>query len=133
VVYIYRMTLSAVQPIFRCKSMADALDFYTGILDFHIKYPDESASDPLVTIKNGHAEIQLCTFEGGSGIPVNIYLEKGIDELFAKYLGRGLNTSGKPGSPVHQGPINQTWGAREFYVTDSDGNTLRFRQWLSAS
>ena len=22
--------------------------------------------------------------------------------------------------------MNQTWGIREFYVTDADGNTLRF-------
>ncbi|WP_432327650.1 hypothetical protein ACRQ5D_30765 [Mucilaginibacter sp. P25] len=31
-------------------------------------------------------------------------------------------------SPVHQGPTDQTWGTREFYVTDTDGNTLRFCQ-----
>jgi hypothetical protein len=27
---------------------------------------------------------------------------------------------------VHEGPIDQSWGMREFYVTDEDGNTLRF-------
>jgi len=35
----------------------------------------------------------------------------------------GLDTSRQSGSPV-----DQTWGTREFYVTDPDGNTLRFRQ-----
>jgi hypothetical protein len=29
---------------------------------------------------------------------------------------------------VHEGPIEQTWGTREFYVDDPDGNTLRFTQ-----
>jgi hypothetical protein len=29
---------------------------------------------------------------------------------------------------VHAGPIDQTWGTREFYVDDPDGNTLRFTQ-----
>jgi hypothetical protein len=51
-----------------------------------------------------------------------------VDSLFAKYKGRGLDTSAKKGSPVHQGPVNQRWGRREFYITDSDDNTLRFYQ-----
>ena len=36
--------------------------------------------------------------------------------------------TGNPDAPgmVHEGPINQTWGTREFYVDDPDGNTLRF-------
>jgi hypothetical protein len=29
---------------------------------------------------------------------------------------------------VHEGPVDQTWGTREFYVDDPDGNTLRFVQ-----
>jgi len=29
---------------------------------------------------------------------------------------------------VHLGPVDQTWGTREFYVTDLEGNTLRFMQ-----
>ena len=35
-----------------------------------------------------------------------------------------------PNAPkqVHEGPIDQTWGTREFYVDDPDGNTLRFTQ-----
>lgn len=42
---------------------------------------------------------------------------------------------GSPGNPdspqgVHEGPINQSWGTREFYVDDPDGNTLRFTQSL---
>lgn len=109
--------------------MARTLGFYTEILGFKLKYADETANDSVVTIKNGDAEIQLCTFEGGSGVPVNICVETGIDALFELYKSRGLDTLNKIGSPVHQGPIDQSWGAREFYVTDYDGNTLRFRQW----
>jgi len=29
---------------------------------------------------------------------------------------------------VHQGPVDQTWGAREFYADDPSGNTVRFIQ-----
>jgi hypothetical protein len=52
-----------------------------------------------------------------------------VDALFQKYLSRGLDRSTKTDSPVHQSPVDQTWGSREFYVTDPDGNTLRFVQW----
>jgi hypothetical protein len=56
---------------------------------------------------------------------VNVRVDK-VDELFQKYIKRGLDTSKKEESPVHQGPLNQSWGMREFYVTDPSGNTLRF-------
>jgi len=29
---------------------------------------------------------------------------------------------------VHEGPIDQSWGGREFYVDDPDHNKLRFTQ-----
>lgn len=50
------------------------------------------------------------------------------DGLFRKFRSRGLVTPGNPDAPemVHEGPIDQTWGSREFYVDDPDGNTLRF-------
>jgi uncharacterized glyoxalase superfamily protein PhnB len=50
-----------------------------------------------------------------------------VDTLFRTFLARGL-TPAKPESPVHQGPTDQTWGTREFYVDDPDGNTLAFTQ-----
>lgn len=117
------------QPIIRCKNMGRTLAFYTNILDFNLKYPGTTADDPVVTIKHGDAEIVFCEFNGASGIPVNIWVEEDVDELFQKYLSRGLVTPGNPNSPVHEGPLDQSWGIREFYVNDPDGNTLRFLQW----
>jgi uncharacterized glyoxalase superfamily protein PhnB len=58
-----------------------------------------------------------------------------VDALFGKLLARGLKTPGNPDAPaeeVHQQPLNQTWGTREFYVEDPDGNSLRFTQVLPA-
>ena len=49
-----------------------------------------------------------------------------VDSLFETFRARGLDPSTRPESPVHQGPVDQTWGTREFYVDDPDGNTLRF-------
>ena len=111
-------------PVFKCGNMHSSLAFYTEVLDFEIKYPGTTADESLVTIQKGDAEIQLCTFDGSIST-VNVRIDN-PDELFNKFISRGLDVSNKEGSPVHRGPLNQTWGMREFYVTDADGNTLRY-------
>lgn len=114
-------------PLFRCRNMQEAISFYTGILDFELKDPNASVEDWVVALKNGDAELNLTILEGDQkmGIAANVMVDD-IDARFEKYLQRGLDISNKEDSPVHQGPLNQSWGNREFYVTDSDGNTLRF-------
>ena len=114
-----------VIPILKCKDMRESLSFYTNILDFEIKYPGTTANEPVITLKNGNAEIQLSTWDGVFGTTINLRVDD-VDGLFRKYIERGLDISNKKESPVHQGPLDQTWGMREFYVTDSNGNTLRY-------
>lgn len=118
-----------ITPLFKCRNLKDAIAFYTGILDFELKYPWASTHDWGVDLMNGTAELQLTVMESDQlfGSVVNIWVDD-VDGLFKKYLKRGLNISNRQDSPVHQGPLNQTWGTREFYVTDSDNNTLRFRK-----
>jgi catechol 2,3-dioxygenase-like lactoylglutathione lyase family enzyme len=116
-------------PLFKCLDMKAAVAFYTGILDFEFKYSDANDDDSVIDLINGDAELQLTIFERDTlyGSAVNVWVDD-VDGLFEKYINRGLDTSKKKDSPVHQSPTNQTWGTREFYVTDSDGNTLRFVQ-----
>jgi catechol 2,3-dioxygenase-like lactoylglutathione lyase family enzyme len=118
-------------PLFKCSDMKGAVAFYTGILDFRIKFANASAEDEVVDLVNGNAELQLTIHERRTlfGSVVNVWVDD-VDARFEKYLSRGLDVSGKEGSPVHQGPLNQTWGTREFYVTDIDGNTLRFCRYI---
>ena len=104
--------------------MKEAIAFYTGILDFKLKYADD-VDDGFVDLINGEAELQLTSVEDRPPSVVNVHVDD-VDGLFEKYKRRGLDTSRKKNSPVHQGPVDQTWGRREFYVTDTDGNTLRF-------
>ncbi|MCY1542500.1 hypothetical protein D9M68_782490 [compost metagenome] len=76
---------------------------------------------------NDGAELMLSQIDGIFGLPVIVNVDE-VDHLFAKYIGRGLVTPKKENSPVHEGSLDHTWGTREFYVTDADGNTLRFTQ-----
>ncbi len=118
-----------ITPIIKCRDMAISLSFYTGVLDFVLKEPGSSVRPPVVDLAKGDAELQLSVLsgDGAFGSAVNVLVDD-VDRLFREFVRRGLKTSGYDGSPVHQGPVNQTWGMREFYVTDPDGNTLRFRQ-----
>jgi catechol 2,3-dioxygenase-like lactoylglutathione lyase family enzyme len=115
-------------PLFRCTDIRRSIAFYTDILGFKLQ-SGNSPDDVVVTLTNEDAALMLTSLEGDQkpGIAANV-LVKNIDELSRLYIARGLDTSHKKESPVHQGPLNQTWGTREFYVTDPDGNTLRFTQ-----
>lgn len=117
-----------IVPIFYCSNMREAIHFYTNILDFELAAGD-SPDDVVVDLYNGNANLQLTSLSGNqkSGFAVNVFVDN-VDALFTKYINRGLNTSDKKQSPVHQAPLDQSWGRREFYVTDTDGNTLRFAQ-----
>jgi catechol 2,3-dioxygenase-like lactoylglutathione lyase family enzyme len=119
----------AIIPTVRCSRMAASIQFYTTVLDFTcVGEPD--VSDPSFNVlTRGDDRLFLSSHRGdgefGQAIAV---LTDDIDALFHKFRARGLQTPGKTDSPVHEGPTDQTWGTREFYVDDPDGNTLRFTQ-----
>jgi catechol 2,3-dioxygenase-like lactoylglutathione lyase family enzyme len=111
-------------PVFHVTDMKKSLDFYTKVLGFQLKFPD-LPKDPVINITNDYADIQLSSIDGTTRAVVNVRVGD-VDSLFESFVERGLDTSRKKESPVHQGPLDQTWGMREFYVTDHDGHTLRF-------
>jgi catechol 2,3-dioxygenase-like lactoylglutathione lyase family enzyme len=114
-------------PVIRCSDVRKSQAFYTGVLGFQKKYPDARDTDWVIDLVQDGAEIQLSQHAGDGAFGCAINLRTvGVDALFKKCVERGLDTSGHESSPVHGGPTNQAWGIREFYVTDTDGNTLRF-------
>jgi len=118
----------AIIPTVKSGDIDRSIAFYTGVLDFglHGRWPD--AGDPaFATLTRGDDVLYLSSHSGDGvfGQAVTV-LTRDIDALFKIFLSRGLDPSHKPDSPVHQGPLDQTWGTREFYVDDPDGNTLRF-------
>jgi hypothetical protein len=110
--------------------MKDAVTFYTAVLDFQlIGTWSESESPSFSILAREGCELYLSTHSGdGAYGSVAIVLTKDIQGLFKELMSRGLDTSRKRESPVHQGPVMQTWGTTEFYVNDPDENTLRFIQ-----
>jgi catechol 2,3-dioxygenase-like lactoylglutathione lyase family enzyme len=122
----------AIIPTVRCRNMRKSLAFYTGVLDFERVDGDDSLDDPSFSaLSRGGDLVWLSSHRGdgefGQAVVVTV---DDVDAVFRRLRERGLRTPGNPDAPtaVHEGPIDQTWGTREFYVDDPDGNTLRFIQ-----
>jgi hypothetical protein len=116
-------------PLFKVTDMRAAIRHYTEVLDFVMTCPDDTPDSPVVDLGHDEMELQITTHENPKLFGSVVYVPvNDVDSLFAKFRSRGLDISGKSDSPVHTGPVDQTWRRREFYVTDPDGNTLRYCQ-----
>ena len=65
--------------------------------------------------------LHLSSFSGDgvAGGVVNLLVDD-VDALHAEFVAKGV--------PIAVEPVDQTWGTREMYVKDADGNSLRFQQ-----
>jgi len=112
-------------PLLRCNNLKEAVVFYTTILDFKLKYPENSENEWVIALTHGDAEILLASMDGTPRTAIYVSVSD-VDTAYEKYVSRGLILPNNPDSPVHNSPIDQTWGLREFYINDPGGNTLRF-------
>jgi len=122
----------AIVATVRCRQMRKSVAFYTGVLDFERLDGRASLDDPSFCVLTRGGYYLFLSSHGGDGAfgQAIAVLTDDVDALFRKFRERGLVTPGNPNAPelVHEGPVDQTWGTREFYVDDPDGNTLRFTQ-----
>jgi len=119
-----------IVPVVKCRDLERSLRFYTQVLDFERKWPgenDREMANGVIDLVCEGAELQLSR-HAGDGVfgSVNRVFVESVDERFETFRKRGLDTTSRPESPVHTAPVNQTWGLREFGVTDPDGNGLCF-------
>ena len=108
--------------------MATSIRFYTEVLDFEVDKGLLEIDDPAFNVLKRGDDILFLSSHTGDGEfgQAVVLLVENVDGLHDAFRARGLRAPDKPDSPVHQGPIDQSWGTRELYVDDPDGNTLRF-------
>ncbi len=123
------MPVRRAVPIIKVTNLEAALAFYRArlgfVVDFHFR---ASASGPdYVGLLLDDQAVHLSTFSGDSvvGTATYFYVDD-VDALWRGFLARGFVPPDNEDSPVERGPLDQTWGMREFYVRDPDGNALRF-------
>ena len=123
------MAVKRVVPIIKVRDIRSAIEFYCSALGFvtDFSYSASPTGSAYAGVSLDGNQIHLSTFAGDGVIGTSVYCYvDDVDALFRGFLQAGLKTPGKLASPVEEGPVNQTWGMRELYVRDPDGNTLRF-------
>lgn len=121
----------SISPFLRCSDIKTLLNFYTRLLDFEVVQapgPDpEAFMSMYVFLKRQESFVHLSQHAGDGVFGTVIYIQvDNIDELYAGFLGNGLTAQEKSGITME--PVEQTWGMKEFYVADPDGNRVRFGQ-----
>ena len=116
--------LQLAVPVLHVASSTVAESFYRQ-LGFAVESryrPVETLDDPcyLGLVRDG-VRVHLSSFpgDGVAGSAVNLYVSD-VDALHAKLEAAGLTQE--------MAPTNQSWGTREVYINDPDGNSLRFVQ-----
>ena len=116
-----------IVPVIKSSDLQRSLHFYTEILDFQRKHGHQEMANGVIDLVRDGAELQLSR-HAGDGVfgSVNRVFVDDVDERYLTFRARGLDTTRRPESPIHTAPVDQTWGLREFAVTDPDGNNLCF-------
>jgi len=119
-----------IVPTFVVRDIREAIAFYTGVIDFDLAFVMKEDAPFYAVLGRGADELHLSLYTGRGprGHCSAIVVCEDVDVLFASFKARGLSIPIRPDSPVHESPLNQTWGSREVYIDDPSGNTLCFQQ-----
>lgn len=109
-------------PVLRVSDATAAEDFYRDKLGFRTVAANRDPARPnpaYLLLKRDAATIHLSSFSGDA-VPggVVFLIVDDVDALHAELVSKGVR--------IHVEPVNQTWGNREMYVKDPDGNCIRF-------
>lgn len=117
--------LVSATPLIHVSSSQDAEAFYCVKLGFTREWeyrPAAPAAEPgyLSLVRDG-VRVHVSSFSG-DGVAGGVvgFRVRDVDALFEELRARGV--------AIALEPTDQTWGLREMYVRDPDGNALRFGQ-----
>ena len=110
-------------PLVHVSDSAAAEDFYCNRLGFRREFAyrvDDAKPDPcFMGLTRDGVWLHLSSFSGDgvAGGVIGLIVDD-VDAVYAELAGKGVR--------IDTGPVDQTWGTREMYVKDADGNSIRF-------
>ena len=111
-------------PLMHVTSSKKSEAFYCGKIGFTKKweYRPTAADDPaFLGLQREGVWLHVSSFSGdGVAGSVALFEVRDVDALFAEFKARDV--------PIALEPCDQSWGNREMYIRDTDGNALRFIQ-----
>ena len=110
-------------PVLHASSSAAAEDFYCRLLGFRQQFAyrvDEGKPDPCyMGLVRDDARLHVSSFPGdGKAGGVVCLLVDDVDAIYQELRRHSVR--------IDLPPTDQTWGNREMYVRDADGNSIRF-------
>lgn len=110
-------------PVLHVSNSAAAEDFYCKQLAFRREFAyrvDAAKADPCyMGLTRDGASLHVSSFSGdGVSGGVVFLIVDDVDALHGELVAKGV--------AIDLEPTDQTWGNREMYVKDSDGNSIRF-------
>ena len=121
----------SIEPFIKSSNIKASLEFYSDILDFKVIQapdPNPEAFLSVYGLLEREGSFLHISEHSGDGVFGNVlYIRvKNLDATYQAFLNNGLQVQDKAGITLE--PVTQTWGMKEFYVTDPDGNRIRFGQ-----
>jgi catechol 2,3-dioxygenase-like lactoylglutathione lyase family enzyme len=111
-------------PVLHVSSSAVAEEFYCNQLGFRREFANRSETNPdpcYMGVVRDRARLHLSSFSGDGVSGGCVYLlVDDVDGLHKELLVKNVS--------IALPPTDQTWGNREMYVRDPDGNSIRFIQ-----
>jgi uncharacterized glyoxalase superfamily protein PhnB len=110
-------------PLLHVTNAAGAIEFYCHGLGFRLEFAHRPAgvtADPCYAgISRDGVWIHLSSFSGDGvvGSVTNLMVDN-VDRFYEEFTAKNVS--------IDVAPVDQTWGSREMYVKDADGNCLRF-------
>ena len=115
--------LKQVIPVLHMTN-ADATEaFYCGLLGFRREFnvpASETKRDPCYLGVSRDGAVLHFSSHAGDGVVGGVvyFLADDVDSLHSEFVAKNVR--------IHIAPVDQTWGMRELYVLDPDGNSVRF-------
>jgi catechol 2,3-dioxygenase-like lactoylglutathione lyase family enzyme len=112
-------------PVLHVSSAAAAEEFYCGRLGFRRDFAyrvDDARADPCyMGLTRNDVELHVSSFSGDAVAGGAVFLVvEDVDALHADLVAKRV--------AIRLPPTDQSWGNREMYVNDPDGNSIRFVQ-----
>jgi uncharacterized glyoxalase superfamily protein PhnB len=117
-------------PVLHITDANAAEAFYCGLLgfcrDFEVPASETKREPCYMGLSRDGAILHLSS-HAGDGVTggVVFFVTDDVDALHAEFVAKNVR--------IHIAPVDQTWGLRELYVRDPDGNSVRFGAPIAAS
>ena len=110
-------------PVLHVSSAATAEEFYCKRLGFTQQFAyrfNERQPDPCyMGLARDNVELHVSSFSGDGVAGGVVFLGvEDVDQLHKELKAKGV--------VIDMEPIDQSWGNREMYIHDPDGNSIRF-------